>query len=49
MKRLRYDDAAVVVVDIQIDFCHEDGYQERRGNELARVQSAVVRIDLSAQ
>jgi ureidoacrylate peracid hydrolase len=40
MNRLECDNAAVVVIDLQNDFCHDDGYQARLGRDVSRVQSA---------
>ncbi|MBN9129161.1 MAG: cysteine hydrolase [Paenarthrobacter ureafaciens] len=45
MNRLDATKAAIVVVDIQNDFCHGDGYQGLRGKDVARVQSAVTRLE----
>lgn len=39
--RFRRDDAAVVVVDVQNDFCAPDGVQGRRGRDLSRVERTV--------
>ncbi|BCW86228.1 cysteine hydrolase [Paenarthrobacter ureafaciens] len=45
MNRLDAAKAAIVVVDIQNDFCHSDGYQGMRGKDVARVQAAVGRLE----
>lgn len=45
MNRLDCESAAIVVIDIQNDFCHDDGYQARLGRDVSRVQAAVDRID----
>ena len=37
--------AALIVVDVQNDFCHEDGLFGKLGADLRRVQSAAGRID----
>ncbi|MFC9353398.1 cysteine hydrolase family protein [Arthrobacter sp. NPDC057013] len=45
MKRLDPMKAAIVVIDIQNDFCHSRGYQGLRGRDVGRVQSIVGRIE----
>lgn len=45
MNRLDVSKAAIVVVDIQNDFCHSSGYQGLRGKDVARVQAAVGRLE----
>jgi ureidoacrylate peracid hydrolase len=45
VNRLDCESAAIVVIDIQNDFCHDDGYQARLGRDVSRVQAAVDRID----
>lgn len=44
--RMRLDPrrSAVVVIDVQNDFCHPDGVQGRRGRDLATVGPAVERL-----
>lgn len=36
--------AAIVVIDVQNDFCHPDGRQARQGQDVQRVQTTVDRI-----
>lgn len=43
--RLDRDLAAVVVIDVQNDFCHPDGAQGRRGRDLSRVDRTVTNIE----
>lgn len=45
MNRLDAAKAAIVVIDIQNDFCHDRGYQGLRGKDVGRVQAAVRRIE----
>jgi ureidoacrylate peracid hydrolase len=44
VNRLDASKAAIVVVDIQNDFCHSSGYQGLRGKDVAQVQAAVGRL-----
>ncbi len=46
-KTIRFSvaDAAVVVVDVQNDFCHPDGLQARQGRDVTRVHGAVDRLE----
>lgn len=43
--RIHAADAAVVVIDVQNDFCHPEGRQASQGQHVLRVQSTVERID----
>jgi ureidoacrylate peracid hydrolase len=45
VNRLDTTKAAIVVIDIQNDFCHSRGYQGLRGRDVGRVQSVVGRIE----
>ena len=45
MNRFDAAKAAIVVIDIQNDFCHRSGYQGLRGKDVGRVQMAVARIE----
>lgn len=42
--RFRAADAAVIVIDVQNDFCHPDGVLARQGRDVARVHPAVERL-----
>jgi ureidoacrylate peracid hydrolase len=41
---LRPDRCAVLVIDLQNDYCHEDGAFARMGFDLSRIQAAVARV-----
>jgi ureidoacrylate peracid hydrolase len=45
VNRLDPEKAAIVVIDVQNDFCHNGGYQALLGRDVGRVQSVVGRID----
>src|SRR5207249_7138879 len=38
---LRPEDTALVVVDMQVDFCGEGGYMDRLGGDLARLRAPI--------
>ena len=38
---LRFDDTALVVVDMQVDFCGEAGYMDRLGCDLAPLRAPI--------
>lgn len=42
--RCRSEDAAVVVIDAQNDFCHPDGLLAQQGRDVARLQPAMQRL-----
>jgi ureidoacrylate peracid hydrolase len=42
---LRPDRCAVVVIDLQNDYCHEDGAFGRMGFDLSRIRAAVARVE----
>lgn len=42
--RFRSEDAAVVVIDAQNDFCHPDGLLARQGRDVARLEPAMQRL-----
>lgn len=44
--RFTPSDAAVVVVDVQNDFCHPDGLQARQGRDVTLVHGAVDRLEV---
>lgn len=44
MTRYSVSNSAIVVVDVQNDFCHPDGYQSRLGRDVTRTHGAVSRL-----
>lgn len=45
MERLKRETAAVVVIDVQNDFCHPQGFQARLGRDVTRTSPAITRLD----
>jgi ureidoacrylate peracid hydrolase len=43
--RFNRDLSAVIVIDVQNDFCHPEGAQGRRGRDLSRVERTVTNIE----
>ena len=44
MTRFSVDNSAVVVIDVQNDFCHVEGFHSRNGREVSRTHAPVERL-----
>jgi ureidoacrylate peracid hydrolase len=44
-EKIRPEHTALIVVDVQNDFCHSDGAYVKRGNDVSLIQAMVPRLD----